>query len=762
METELKSTPADGSLSALAQSRFGVLSSAETRILSAAPKGEGALCGPNYSDSDPGNDPSKANEAWGPERVIRAEIIRWLCADRVARDLVDSKGIRVYGARITGPLDLAFVNVPFPLFFCRCCLTDNSNLESARIPLLNLNGSYVRVISAPSLEVEGSVRLMNGFHAEGEVSLMGARIGCDLNCEDGTFTNPSGRALYANSIKVQGCVFLGNGFTANGEVRLLDAQIAGTLQCDKGIFNNPLALVLGADHHSLVSTSGIALYADRIKVLGSVYLRNHAEVEGEVRLADAQIEGTLECDQSTFKSTSGTAMFLDRIRVHGGVFLRNGFQAEGAVSLVGAQIEGELACDGGVFSNSSKMALIGDGVDVQGGVFLNGKFLADGEVRLSGAQIGANLSCSGGTFNNPGRTALNAAGAEIKGYVDLQDSTCTEGDTNFEGVRIEDSLDCRNGRFRAVRLATASVKQVFWWQGIQGGATLDLREANVGSIADDEPSWPANGNLQCENFVYTRISDGPTDASSRLRWLKRQTEFMPQPYRQLAKTLRNLGDDDGATRVLFELESRKRKTDRKRTVHASRKRKVHAPWKRKVYASLRWIGAPSRWLQLAGDAIFRATVGYGIYPGRAIWCLCAMVTLGWIIYFQAQRLGVMAPTEKDAYTDFQGNKNQTPAGYTPFTPLIYSLENSVPLFKLGQDDHWQPNPNPLRLTPPAPHRTGVLGRIGAARDWLLNVLLPDWVTTPAFLRWFRWCTIAMGWLLATFFVAAVTGITKTG
>ena len=746
METEPKPTPGDGSLLALAQSRFHTLSDAETKVMSAAPKGDGALCGPNYNDSDPENDPSKANEAWGLERAIRAEVIRWLCVDRTVSDYVDPKGIRVYGAKITGTLDLAYVSVPFPLFLRRCRLTDDADLQFAQIPLLSLTGTHVRGVNAQNLDAKGSIWLEHGFRSDGEVSLMGAKIGGDLNCEGGAFTNPSGRALYANSIKVQGCIFLRNGFRAEGEVRLLDAQIEGTLECDRATFSNPLAFVLGADRHSVRSSSGIALFADRIKVQGSVYLRNGVEADGIVRLLDAQIEGTLECDGSTFKSTSGSAMIADRIKVRGDVFLRNGFRAEGEVRLVGAQVGGQLSCEGGVFRNPSKVALVADGVDVRGGIGLNGGFLAAGEVTLQGARTGAMLDCSGGTFDNSEGRALNAADAEIKEYVNLQGSNCSKGETNLEGAQIDGSLYCRNGRFSTVRLATMTVKQDFWWQNVQGATMLDLRETTVGSLSDDEPSWPENGNLHCENFVYTRISQGPTDASARLRWLKRQTEFTPQPYRQLAKTLHNLGDDEGATKVLFELEKGKREAERKRLVHGP------SPW----------IDTPSRWLHLAEDAIFRATIGYGIYPGRAIWFLCVIVTLGWIIYFQAQRVGVMAPSEREAYAEFQKNKGQTPTGCQPFTPLIYSLENSVPLFKLGQDEQWQPDPNAQRHPPAAPHRAGVLGPISNIGDWLLDTLLPNWVTAPAVLRWFRWCTITMGWLLATFFVAAVTGITKAG
>jgi hypothetical protein len=63
-------------LEALAQ-RFGKLSEAEKRLLHSAPKGQLAMCGPNFDGKDPANDPSNA-DGWGNDREIRAEVIRWL------------------------------------------------------------------------------------------------------------------------------------------------------------------------------------------------------------------------------------------------------------------------------------------------------------------------------------------------------------------------------------------------------------------------------------------------------------------------------------------------------------------------------------------------------------------------------------------------------------------------------------------------------------------------------------------------------------
>src|SRR6266478_73753 len=95
-------------LEALVPQRFGKLSEAEKRLLRAAPKGEGAMCGPNFDDKDPANDPAKAEHGWGPEREIRAGLVRWLCIDPRASKMVDPRGILVHAAKVTDNLDLSF------------------------------------------------------------------------------------------------------------------------------------------------------------------------------------------------------------------------------------------------------------------------------------------------------------------------------------------------------------------------------------------------------------------------------------------------------------------------------------------------------------------------------------------------------------------------------------------------------------------------------------------------------------------------------
>ena len=171
-------------LESLARARFPDLKPAEVKLVRAATKGDIAVCDPSKGLDDPTNYPAKAKQ-WGPEREIRAELIRWLCAHRRARKLIDPKGIRVLGAKITGPLDLNSTDVPFPLRVERCCLSEGVTLIGLHVPELSFNGSWTQFIHADGAEVKGCVCLGEGFHAQGIVHLNGATIGGDLDCDGG-------------------------------------------------------------------------------------------------------------------------------------------------------------------------------------------------------------------------------------------------------------------------------------------------------------------------------------------------------------------------------------------------------------------------------------------------------------------------------------------------------------------------------------------------------------------------------------------------
>ncbi len=401
----------------------------------------------------------------------------------------------------------------------------------------------------------------------------------------------------------------------------------------------------------------------------------------------------------------------DRVNVFGSVFLKDRFHAEGEVRLMGAEIGGDLECEGGTFVNENGGALHADGIKVAGSVFLRDKFSARGEVRLLGAVIGVSLDCSGGTFVNKGGFALNADSVKVSGNVFLRNKFSVEGEVRFRGAEIGGQLDCSGAHFgdaSGLNLENATVKQAFLWRGLGSNSpvSLNLGHASVGPFADEEQSWPRKGNLLLDGFVYQRIGAGPTSAEKRLEWLARQPDgFVPQPYRQLAKVLRERGDDAGARKVLIAMEN----------------------------ARLRFGGLSA--IQRAASWILWATVGYGYTPLRALGWIVGFVLLGTILFSWGDGAGVMA----------QVDKKDSSAQLEPFNPFIFSLENFLPLVDLHMAKHWMPDPNatPVPLFLPfsdsAAPVTPSLGR---------------------YLRCYLWAHILLGWFFTSMFIAGITGLVR--
>jgi hypothetical protein len=384
---------------------------------------------------------------------------------------------------------------------------------------------------------------------------------------------------------------------------------------------------------------------------------------------------------------------------------------------------------------------------VKGSVFLRADFHAVGQVGLPDAQIGHNLDCAGGTFTNPKpessgeAVALLSERVKVAGDVFLREGFNAKQGADFSGAQIGGDLDCSKGKFYDVDLDAASVTGTFYWRQIvcRDNASLNLTSASVGSLVDDEKSWPKKPHkLILEGFVYQRISFDPPKAQARLdNWLALQERFIAQPYLQLAKVLREAGHEDDAVLVLKEMERRRRD-----------------------------VSVPSRIWSLA----LSKSVGYGYNPEWSAWGIAAFTALGWVIYRRSYLAGKMVPTEKDAHDAV--TKGHLPGNYVPFSPLVYSVENSLPLVKLGQSDRWQPGDGVSPFSSGAPASVKVWRK---GTDWLRRFLTwlglktgahgnantgqaARWGTSPRFVRAFLWIQILLGWLLATLFLAAVTGI----
>ncbi len=348
---------------------------------------------------------------------------------------------------------------------------------------------------------------------------------------------------------------------------------------------------------------------------------------------------------------------------------------------------------------------------MSGSVYLRNGFHSEGEVSLQRARIGADLNCNKGTFLNNGGLAICADGIKVAHAVFLHEVLKVEGEVRLVGAEIGGQLRIEKAQFAdgaVVRLENATVKQGFFWTGIaqNGAVRLDLRHAVVGPIGDDEQSWPKKGSLFLDGFTYERIGEGPTSAKKRLEWIARQPEgFTPQPYRQLAKVLREAGDDSGARKVLIAMEDARLK-----------------------HGGLSFV---QRWVQ----RLLGATVGYGYVPLRALWYIAFFVILGTLMFGWGNAAGVMARLER------KGGPEQV----EPFNAFIYSVETFIPGANLHLANYWMPDPwrQPIALAwpfseslAPTPHYLG------------------------AYLRWYLWVHTMLGWFFVLIFAAGITGLVR--
>jgi hypothetical protein len=438
-------------------------------------------------------------------------------------------------------------------------------------------------------------------------------------------------------------------------------------------------------------------------------------------------------------------------------------------------------------SGSQVGGVTADGIVVKDDVLLDQGFTNEGELSLDRARIDGTLDCRGGSFSKTKDFSLSAYRITVKSSVFLTDGFKAIGNVRLIGAQIGGGFNCNGGNFK--------------------DATLDLTSASAAALydsgLDEHPGpeckwtiWPPGDKdryLQLEGFTYGRISSkGQVDVEKRLDWLALQPQlpFHTQPYVQLAKVLRESGDENGAKKVLIKMEA------------LSRKGSVLSP-------------------------ILECTIGYGYDPILAFWWAAGLTGLGWIIYRRSYLVGGMVPTEQDACTKFRKPGAPVPDHYPNFSPLVYSMENSLPLVKLGQGDKWQPDPEPNyprekpgpRLgyrggwrTPkstadtdahdasatsqpvasassaatPSPIDDGAtavptstpesppisrrrffgplesaliaVGMQSSADPKHVPSSLSRFGTSPRFVTWFLWFQILLGWLLATLFVAGVTGI----
>jgi hypothetical protein len=627
-------------LQQLATEKFGSLTAAELTLLDSLLTGELAECGPSNDD------PNKAAE-WEEDRTIRSSIIRWLCADKNARALINSPRIAVSRARFKGQLNLYGLSVGFSVIFLSCAIPEGINVADARIPKLDLSGTVCGNFLAWGLTVDGGLLLRYGFRCHGPVLLPGA-------------------------------------------------SIRGDLECVQGHFGEPTTLPVPQLKYSL--PPNVIFWADRISVGGQLAMRN-ASAHGIVSLVDANLANGVDCSGAvitvglimrdtrtrSMKFTGCTCPYLiaDRLELKGSLFLRTGFRAVGSVVLLNSSISGDVDCNASFFGTKEpedpkirakaekqfgklpESVLTLNGSSVGGYVLLNEGFEAHGRVSLNGVKIGANLVCTSGKFFNAGKQALSCQFVDVKGAVLCRATFQTDGELNFFGATIAGGLSFSGAEFQGasangLKLQNAKIGGALQWKNVilRPNTALNLAHLKVGQLEDDEQSWPAPGMLVLDGFSYDAIAGVPLDTHRRKGWLKAHLEYLSrqapndftlQPHRQLADILRKSGYEDNAREVLIDMHKARRKQG--------------------GFSKSGWIWS---W-------ILQGTIGFGYRSHRTFLWALLFVILGAVLFNAGYRSGHLVFAKPEAKIVSQ------------FNAIGYSVDSFLPIINLHQEEMWVPS-----------------------------------------------------------------------
>jgi hypothetical protein len=349
------------------------------------------------------------------------------------------------------------------------------------------------------------------------------------------------------------------------------------------------------------------------------------------------------------------------------------------VRRLGARIRGELDCSGGKFRNPARVALAADGIRVGRGVFLNEGFQAQGEVRLLGAEIDGQLTCEGGRFEAWDQ-ALQMENMRVHGPVYLRGGFHAEGELTVIAAVIEGRFVLQGDvskpddlavDFEAARidgpLVLQPTKPLDGW--------VDLSFAQLRTLEDGPAAWHTGYELG--GCRYRTIRDASVE--ERLAWLEgNRSGYVPQIYDQLAEVYGAAGEETHQRDVL---------------VAKQRRRRGQLPW----YGRL-W--------NLALDVL----IGFGYRTGRALVPFAAFLAFGWWYFGNAYDNG-----------DIVSRSTAENMNVPPFRPLIYSLDQLVPVVNFGQRESWVAS--------------------GDAQT-LVTVM------------------IIVGWILTTAIVAALTGLVR--
>jgi uncharacterized protein YjbI with pentapeptide repeats len=285
------------------------LTPAELRVWRAFPRGESV----SFRASDD-EDPA-AGADWGPERTVRASVLRALLLNG-PQQAGEIAALKLAGARISGTLDLRYGTCDHAVRLSHCHFAAAPQLYGARLRQLNLSNSVLPGLIAGAMRVEGVLRLSDCV-LRGPVQLGGAQIANALFMERARLTaqDDAQPVLQLNQVTA-GDDLWAPGLEIDGEMRLNGATVAGSINMNEARLDRPGRPVLDAE---------------TLTVEGDFRMRQ-AQVRGWIGLRGARIAGRLDLSYADLENPGDAALRASSCTI-GEVWLRRCAPMRGTLNL---------------------------------------------------------------------------------------------------------------------------------------------------------------------------------------------------------------------------------------------------------------------------------------------------------------------------------------------------------------------------------------------------------------------------------------------
>jgi hypothetical protein len=428
------------------------------------------------------------------------------------RDGIQSAGVHLIGAAISGDVNLSFATLNHALILENCRILKGIDLSHARTDSV-VNVTESNVLGAFSAEefYDDMSLVIDGSEFHNSVLLRNSRIVGDLSMEGSMFDGD----LNANSLQVGGLLSMRSTpshIARAKSVSIRAARVTGNAQ------------FVGVDFDG-------DLDADQLQVGGSFLMRstdqNRARFQGVI-LQAAKVAGNVEMD--------------------------------------GATLNKELQADGLTVGGYLLMQSVGD---------IKASFEG---VRLVGARIGRDVQMNHSAFND----VLDGNSLEVGANLMLRQAVVKHS-AQFGFAKIGLSMDVRGATLAELKLSGATIAQdlilgstdktypaVVWRTPKSMPGSLSLRNTHIGALADSEDAWPERSFLHLDGFTFARLGGGTGNAGPEMRsrdmkwwdqWIRRDPDYSPMPYEQLAKALEGEGDRDRADDIRYLGRVRQRETE---------------------------------------------------------------------------------------------------------------------------------------------------------------------------------------------------------